>query len=50
MSLTIASIAFPANGAIPAAYTCEGDDRSPPLAWSGAPAGTKSFALVVDDP
>ena len=50
MSLTIASTAFPANGAIPAAYTCEGDDRSPPLAWSGAPPGTRSFALVVDDP
>jgi Raf kinase inhibitor-like YbhB/YbcL family protein len=31
-------------------YTCEGDDLSVPLAWSGAPSGTKSFALIVDDP
>jgi Raf kinase inhibitor-like YbhB/YbcL family protein len=50
MSLTIASIAFAANAAIPALYTCEGRDISPPLAWSGAPSGTKSFALIVDDP
>jgi Raf kinase inhibitor-like YbhB/YbcL family protein len=50
MSLTIASIAFATNAAIPALYTCEGGDISPPLAWSGAPSGTKSFALIVDDP
>jgi Raf kinase inhibitor-like YbhB/YbcL family protein len=50
MSLTIASIAFAANAAIPPLYTCEGKDISPPLAWSGAPSGTKSFALIVDDP
>jgi Raf kinase inhibitor-like YbhB/YbcL family protein len=50
VSLTIASIAFAANAAIPALYTCEGKDISPPLAWSDAPAGTKSFALIVDDP
>jgi len=50
MSFAIASTAFPPDGTIPARYTCEGDDRSPPLAWSGAPAGTKSFALIVDDP
>ena len=50
MSLDIASIAFGANAAIPALYTCEGSDISPPLAWSGAPSGTKSFALIVDDP
>jgi Raf kinase inhibitor-like YbhB/YbcL family protein len=31
-------------------YTCEGADVSPPLAWSGVPAGTKSLALIVDDP
>ena len=35
---------------IPAQYTCEGDDISPPLAWTGAPAGTKSLVLIVDDP
>ena len=50
MSLTLKSTAFAADGEIPARYTCEGEDVSPPLAWSGAPAGTKSFALVVDDP
>lgn len=48
--LTITSPAFAAGQAIPKKYTCEGDDRSPPLAWSGAPDGTKSFALIVDDP
>src|SRR5437899_1133794 len=50
MSLTITSTAFTPDGAIPSLYTCEGKDISPPLGWSGAPAGTKSFALVVDDP
>ena len=50
MSLTITSRAFAAGGAIPATYTCEGKDVSPPLAWTGAPDGTKSFALIVDDP
>jgi Raf kinase inhibitor-like YbhB/YbcL family protein len=50
MTLTITSAAFAANGEIPTRYTCEGDDVSPPLAWAGAPATTKSFALVVDDP
>jgi Raf kinase inhibitor-like YbhB/YbcL family protein len=34
----------------PARHTCDGEDRSPSLAWSGAPVGTKSFALIVDDP
>jgi Raf kinase inhibitor-like YbhB/YbcL family protein len=50
MTLTITSTAFAPNGAIPALYTCEGKDVSPPLAWHGVPAGTKSLALVVDDP
>jgi hypothetical protein len=50
MSLTITSTAFAPEGAIPSLYTCEGKDVSPPLAWSGAPAATKSFALIVDDP
>ncbi len=50
MSLTITSTAFASNGAIPAVYTCEGRDASPPLAWSGVPPGTKSLALIVDDP
>jgi Raf kinase inhibitor-like YbhB/YbcL family protein len=50
MTLTLKSSAFIAGGEIPRRHTCEGDDVSPPLAWSGAPAGTKSFALIVDDP
>jgi Raf kinase inhibitor-like YbhB/YbcL family protein len=50
MSLTVTSPAFAANGEIPTVYTCEGSDVSPPLAWTGVPAGTKSFALIVDDP
>lgn len=35
---------------MPKRFTCEGKDSSPPLAWSGAPEGTKSFVLIVDDP
>lgn len=50
MAFSLTSSAFQHGGSIPSAHTCEGDDRSPPLAWSGAPAGTKSFALIVDDP
>lgn len=41
---------FEANGLIPARYTCKGDNLSPALAWSAPPAGTQSFALVMDDP
>lgn len=50
MPLTLISSAFSPGSHIPVEYTCEGDDRSPPLAWGGAPAGTKSLVLVVDDP
>ena len=50
MALTITSAAFAHGGEIPALYTCEGRDISPPLAWSGAPEGAKSLALIVDDP
>lgn len=39
-----------AGAELPVAFTCEGEDVSPPLAWSGAPPETKSFALVVHDP
>ncbi|MCD1295874.1 YbhB/YbcL family Raf kinase inhibitor-like protein [Methanocella sp. CWC-04] len=38
------------GGKIPAKYTCDGEDISPQLSWSGAPAGTVSYALIVDDP
>ena len=50
MSIKITSTAFQPGGAIPSKYTCEDRDLSPPLAWSGAPPGTKTFALIVDDP
>ena len=50
MPLTITSPAFTHEGAIPAEYTCDANDAAPELAWSGAPAGTKSLALIVDDP
>jgi Raf kinase inhibitor-like YbhB/YbcL family protein len=50
MALTITSSAFSHNGDIPVPYTCDGEDRSPPLAWSGVPKEAKSLALIVDDP
>lgn len=50
MAFEITSFVFGAGGAIPARYSCDGPDLSPPLAWREAPAGTKSFALIVDDP
>ncbi len=50
MPLQLTSPVFAAQGGIPKRFTCDGDDVSPPLAWTGAPAGTRSFALVVDDP
>lgn len=50
MTMKITSTAFENGAAIPAKYTGVGDDVSPPLAWSGAPDGTKSLALICDDP
>lgn len=50
MTFALTSPVFPPHGSIPARNTCEGEDISPPLEWSGAPAGTKSYALIVDDP
>ena len=50
MALILTSPAFANNGVVPKQYTCEGGDISPPLRWSGAPQGTKSFALIIDDP
>ena len=50
MSFRLTSTAFAEGGAIPRGYTCEGRDTSPPLAWSGLPAGTRTLALIVDDP
>lgn len=50
MSLTITSQAFEHNGSIPPLYTCDGQDISPPLSWTGLPQGTKSLVLIMDDP
>lgn len=50
MALTVSSSAFKEGDRIPAKYTCQGQDVSPPLAWSEPPAGTQSVALIVDDP
>ncbi|QKT04608.1 YbhB/YbcL family Raf kinase inhibitor-like protein [Ectothiorhodospiraceae bacterium 2226] len=50
MALTLTSPSFGAHEPIPAPYTCDGDERSPPLAWHGLPADTQSLALVVYDP
>src|SRR5260370_557971 len=50
MALILTSPAFANNGAIPKQYSCGGTDISPPLQWSGAPQGTQSFALIIDDP
>ena len=49
-NMRITSSAFSDQGAIPVVYTCEGKDLSPPLEWSNLPPGTKSLALIVDDP
>ena len=48
--MRLTSSAFPHQGPIPAKYTCDGQDVSPPLAWGDVPPGTQSFALIVDDP
>ena len=50
MTLRLHSTAFSDHGEIPSRYTCEGDNVSPPLDWSGVPAGARSLALVVEDP
>lgn len=50
MSIKITSTAFADGQPIPAKFTCDGNDVSPPLAWTNAPAATKSFALIADDP
>jgi Raf kinase inhibitor-like YbhB/YbcL family protein len=50
MAMTLNSPAFQPNGHIPAKYTCEGEDVSPPLAWEGVPDGAKSLVLIIDDP
>jgi Raf kinase inhibitor-like YbhB/YbcL family protein len=48
--MIIKSSVFNEGGTIPAKYTCDGSDISPPLRWSGQPENTESFALICDDP
>jgi len=47
---TLKSDGFLEGAPIPSTYTCNGDDISPPIAWSGAPNDTNTFALIMDDP
>jgi Raf kinase inhibitor-like YbhB/YbcL family protein len=50
MSLRVSSTAFSEGQTIPRNYTCDGQNISPPLEWSGAPGGAKSLTLICDDP
>ena len=50
MNLQLTSTAFTEGKPIPAKYTADGNNISPPLRWTGAPAETKSFVLIADDP
>jgi Raf kinase inhibitor-like YbhB/YbcL family protein len=50
MTLKITSPAFEDGGPMAAKYTCEGSDIAPPLKWEGVPDGTRSLALIEDDP
>ncbi|MGA1980746.1 MAG: YbhB/YbcL family Raf kinase inhibitor-like protein [Sedimentisphaerales bacterium] len=50
MEIKVTSSAFAEGGLIPAKYTCDGSDISPPLQWYTVPEGTKSIALISDDP
>jgi Raf kinase inhibitor-like YbhB/YbcL family protein len=50
MTLRLTSSSFEHEKEIATKHTCEGADKSPPLSWTGVPQGTKSLALIVDDP
>jgi len=50
MTLTLTSSAFSAGDEIPAEYTCDGKNISPELKWTDIPKGTRSLALIIDDP
>lgn len=50
MAFSLHSTAFSEGETIPQRYTCDGQDLSPPLAWKDPPAGSTSFALIMDDP
>jgi Raf kinase inhibitor-like YbhB/YbcL family protein len=49
-SIRVSSTAFDDGKAIPAKYTADGENISPPISWSGGPGGTKEFAVIVEDP
>ena len=48
--LTISSSDFRGGASIPSRFTCDGENTSPPLSWSGVPAGTQSLVMLMDDP
>ncbi len=50
MQLQLSSTAFTEGNAIPAKYTCDGKDVSPPLKWTGVPTNAQSLVLIADDP
>ena len=50
MEIEVKSEAFEEGGMIPNKYTCDGEDASPPLSWTGVPEGTEALALICDDP
>jgi len=50
MDITVTSTVFSEGGKIPSRYSCDGQDISPPISWTQGPAGTKSYAMISDDP
>jgi Raf kinase inhibitor-like YbhB/YbcL family protein len=50
VAFRLESTAFKNGGSIPKKYACDGEDVSPPLTWADPPSGTRSFALICDDP
>jgi len=48
--MRLRSSGFTDGGTIPRRFTCDGEDLSPPLGWSAAPTGTRSFVVLCDDP
>jgi len=49
-TMTLTSTAFTDGGSIPTGYSCDGANTSPPLAWTGAPAATRAYAILMEDP